>query len=150
MFPTAGLKSKGPDTRILNGKGATHEDMYMCQCGKFVRQFADAGTGPRRGGRPARGRPRETRGAQLFFATLRFVEKNADRKALSHEDIFRLHKIIAGEVMDQGSGRYRIIAIRVGRHVPPLPVDVSGLIDFLHLSDNSHVLPRYASEHENH
>ena len=98
-------------------------------------------------GRPVAARAK--REVLNYFATLRFVEKNADRKALSHEDIFRLHKIIAGEVMDQGSGRYRIIAIRVGRHVPPLPVDVSGLIDFLHLSDNSHVFPRYASEREN-
>ena len=84
-----------------------------------------------------------------YFAALRFVEKKADKKTISHEEILRLHKIIAGDVMDQGSGRYRIIAIRVGRHVPPLPVDVSGLIDFLHLSDNSHVFPRYASEREN-
>ena len=77
------------------------------------------------------------------------MEKNAEKKALSHEDIFRLHKIIARAVMVQGSGRYRIIAVRVGRHVPPLPENVSGLIDFLHLSDKSRVLPRYVSEHEN-
>jgi cell filamentation protein, protein adenylyltransferase len=64
-----------------------------------------------------------------YFAALRFVEKNADKKVLSHEDIFRLHKLIAGEVMDQGSaGRYRTIAVRVGRYVPPLPEDVSGLM----------------------
>ena len=39
-----------------------------------------------------------------YFAALRFVEKNADKQTLSHEDIFRLHKIVAGEVMDQGFG----------------------------------------------
>jgi Fic family protein len=64
-----------------------------------------------------------------YFAGLRFVEKNADKKTVSHEDIFRLHKIIAGEVMDQGTaGRYRTIAVRVGRHVPPRPEEVSGLM----------------------
>ncbi len=64
-----------------------------------------------------------------YFAALRFVEKNAAKKNLSHEEIFRLHKIIAGDVMDQGTaGRYRTIAVRVGRYVPPPPPDVSGLM----------------------
>ena len=64
-----------------------------------------------------------------YFAGLRFVEKNALKKSISHEDIFRLHKIIAGEVMDQGAaGRYRTIAVRVGHYVPPPPQDVSGLM----------------------
>lgn len=64
-----------------------------------------------------------------YFAGLRFVEKNAAKKAISHEDLFRLHKIIAGDVMDQGTaGRYRTMAVRVGRHVPPPPQDVSGLM----------------------
>jgi Fic family protein len=64
-----------------------------------------------------------------YFAALRFVEKSAGRKRLTHEDIFRLHKIIAGEVMDQGTaGRYRTIAVRVGRYLPPPPGDVSGLM----------------------
>jgi Fic family protein len=64
-----------------------------------------------------------------YFAALRFVEKNADKKNVSHEDIFRLHKIIAGEVMDQGTaGRYRTVAVRVGRYIPPHPDDVSGLM----------------------
>ena len=64
-----------------------------------------------------------------YFAALRFVEKSAAKKQLTHEDIFRLHKIIAGEVMDQGTaGRYRTIAVRVGRYLPPPPGDVSGLM----------------------
>jgi Fic family protein len=64
-----------------------------------------------------------------YFAGLRFVEKNTLKKSISHEDIFRLHKIIAGEVMDQGAaGRYRTIAVRVGRYAPPPPQDVSGLM----------------------
>lgn len=64
-----------------------------------------------------------------YFAALRHVEKQATKKRLTHEDIFRLHAIIAGEVMDQGeAGRYRTMRVRVGQFVPPPPEDVSGLI----------------------
>src|SRR5271155_3172114 len=64
-----------------------------------------------------------------YFAGLRFVEKNAARKIILHEEILRLHKIMAGDVMDQGTaGRYRTMAVRVGRYVPPPPADVSGLM----------------------
>jgi Fic family protein len=64
-----------------------------------------------------------------YFAALRFVENNAQRKTISHEEILSLHKIMAGDVMDQGTaGRYRTIAVRVGRYVPPPPGDVSGLM----------------------
>lgn len=64
-----------------------------------------------------------------YFAGLRFVEKNAAKKTITHEDILRLHKIMAADVMDQGTaGRYRTIAVRVGRHVPPPASDVSGLM----------------------
>ncbi|HHY84911.1 MAG TPA: Fic family protein [Verrucomicrobia bacterium] len=65
-----------------------------------------------------------------YFAALRHVEKQAGRKKrLAHEDIFRLHAIIAGAVMDQGeAGRYRTIRVRAGRLVPPPPEEVSGLM----------------------
>ncbi len=64
-----------------------------------------------------------------YFAGLRFVEKNAAKAKITHEEILRLHQIIAGDVMDQGTaGRYRTIAVRVGRYVPPPPGDVSGLM----------------------
>ncbi len=64
-----------------------------------------------------------------YFAGLRFVEKNAAKGSVTHEDVLRLHKIMADGVMDQGTaGRYRTIAVRVGRHVPPPPDDVSGLM----------------------
>jgi Fic family protein len=57
------------------------------------------------------------------------VEKNAEKKTLRQEDILKLHRILAADVMDQGdAGRYRTIAVRVGRHVPPPPQDVSGLM----------------------
>ena len=64
-----------------------------------------------------------------YFAALRFVEKSAGKSPVTHEEILRLHKIIAGEVMDQGTaGRYRTIAVRVGRYVPPPQEEVSGLM----------------------
>ena len=64
-----------------------------------------------------------------YFASLRFVEKNAAKKNITHEEILRLHKIMAGDVMDQGTaGSYRTMAVRVGRYVPPPPADVSGLM----------------------
>lgn len=64
-----------------------------------------------------------------YFAALRHVEKQAKKKRLTHEDIFRLHAIVAGEVMDQGeAGRYRTIRVRVGTFVPPTPEEVSGLM----------------------
>lgn len=64
-----------------------------------------------------------------YFAALRHVERQAAKKRLVHEDIFRLHAIIAGEVMDQGeAGRYRTMRVRVGQFVPPPPEDVSGLM----------------------
>ncbi len=72
---------------------------------------------------------RASREVLNYFAALRHVEKQAAKKRLTHEDIFRLHAIIAGEVMDQGEpGRYRTMRVRVGQFVPPPPEDVSGLM----------------------
>ncbi|HVU25461.1 MAG TPA: Fic family protein [Opitutus sp.] len=65
-----------------------------------------------------------------YFAGLRWVEKRArQKKAANHDDLFRLHSLLAEKVMDQGeAGRYRTIAVRVGRHLPPAPDLVSGLM----------------------
>lgn len=64
-----------------------------------------------------------------YFAGLRYVEKQANKKTIRHEDIFDLHRLLAGQVMDQGeAGRYRTIQVRVGRHFPPAAADVSGLM----------------------
>src|SRR5258706_1923635 len=38
-----------------------------------------------------------------YFAGLRFVEKNLKKTPLTHEDVLKLHKVIAGGVMDQGT-----------------------------------------------
>ena len=64
-----------------------------------------------------------------YFAGLRYVEKHAAKKLIRHEDLFELHRILADEVMDQGTaGTYRTIAVRVGHHFPPAAADVSGLM----------------------
>ena len=64
-----------------------------------------------------------------YFAGLRYVEKHAMKERICHEDLFELHRILAGEVMDQGiAGSYRMIAVRVGNHFPPAAADVSGLM----------------------
>lgn len=72
---------------------------------------------------------RERREVLNYFAALRHIEKNAGKKRLTHEDLFRLHAIMAGQVMDQGeAGAYRKIRVRVGPHIPPAPDEVSGLM----------------------
>ncbi len=73
--------------------------------------------------------PRAKREVTNYFAGLRYVEKTAAKSPLTHDDILALHRIIAAEVMDQGTaGRYRTIHVRVGRYTPPSPGDVSGLM----------------------
>ena len=78
---------------------------------------------------PARAE-RSRREVLNYFAALRWVEKRAKRKAvIRHEDLFRLHQLLAAGVMDQGeAGRYRTIQVCVGSHVPPAPEMVSGLM----------------------
>ena len=64
-----------------------------------------------------------------YFAGLRYVERNTAKEKIRHEDILELHRILAGEVMDQGeAGTYRTIAVRVGQYLPPPPDAVSGLM----------------------
>ncbi|MEO7538869.1 MAG: Fic family protein [Pyrinomonadaceae bacterium] len=64
-----------------------------------------------------------------YFAGLRYVERNAAKNRIHHGHLFTLHRILAGDVMDQGeAGRYRDIFVRVGNYVPPPPGDVSGLM----------------------
>ena len=64
-----------------------------------------------------------------YFAGLRYVERCAANPRIHHDDVFELHRLLADGVMDQGeAGRYRTIAVRVGRYLPPAPSEVSGLM----------------------
>src|SRR5437660_7096829 len=57
-----------------------------------------------------------------YLAGLRFVEKNTQRNIVTHAEVLKLHRIMAGEVMDQGmAGQYRTIRVRVGSYVAPPP-----------------------------
>lgn len=68
-----------------------------------------------------------------YFAALRHIEKHATKKSITHADVLKLHKVIAGQVMDQGqAGQYRSIRVKVGNFLPPPPEQVLGLMrDFL-------------------
>ena len=67
-----------------------------------------------------------------YFAGLRFVEKNAHRSAITHAEVLKLHRIMAGEVMDQGTaGEYRTIRVKVGDYVAPPPGQVRPMMSDL-------------------
>jgi cell filamentation protein, protein adenylyltransferase len=77
---------------------------------------------------PATG-PRPRREVANYFAGLRFVEKNARRSLIGHPEVLKLHRIMAGEVMDQGeAGKYRTIRVRVGGYIAPPPDRVKPLM----------------------
>ena len=67
-----------------------------------------------------------------YFAGLRFVEKNAQRNVITHTQVLKLHRIMAGEVMDQGTaGEYRTIRVKVGDYVAPPPDQVRPMMSVL-------------------
>jgi Fic family protein len=75
---------------------------------------------------------RSRREVANYFAGLRFVEKNAQLKAISHIEVLKLHRILAGQVIDQGEpGKYRSLRVRVGNYLPPPPERVKILISDL-------------------
>jgi len=72
---------------------------------------------------------RATREVVNYFAGLRFIEKFPPNKPITHKEVFKLHSLIASNVMDQGkAGQYREIHVQVCRYVPPSPEMVSGLM----------------------
>ena len=81
------------------------------------------------GREPAASDERSRREVTNYFTGLRYVEKQAAQGKVRHDHLFELHRILAGDVMDQGeAGRYRSIGVRVGDHFPPAPDDVSPLM----------------------
>jgi cell filamentation protein, protein adenylyltransferase len=67
-----------------------------------------------------------------YFAGLRFVEKNAQLRAITHTHVLKLHRILAAEVMDQGSaGEYRTIRVKVGDYIPPPPERIESMMSNL-------------------
>lgn len=73
--------------------------------------------------------PRSQREVANYFAGLRFVEKNARLATVAHRQVFKLHRILAGAVMDQGeAGKYRTIRVRVGSYIAPPPERVQPMM----------------------
>lgn len=67
-----------------------------------------------------------------YFAGLRFVEKNAQLAAITHAHILKLHRILAGEVMDQGkAGEYRTIRVKVADYIAPPPDRIAPMMSDL-------------------
>ena len=80
-------------------------------------------------GRPLHVAERSKREILNYFAALRFIERQQRMRTITHDEVLALHKLIATGVMDQGvAGRYRNMAVRVGRYLPPPPHEVSGLM----------------------
>jgi len=76
--------------------------------------------------------PRSRREILNYLAGIRFIEKHRNKRTITQEDVLQLHSVIGSGVMDQGrAGRYRDIAVRVGRHLPPPHQQVSGLMSEL-------------------
>lgn len=76
--------------------------------------------------------PRSQREVANYFAGLRFVEKNARLATVAHRQVFKLHRILAGAVMDQGeAGKYRTIRVRVGSYIAPPPERVQPMMSAL-------------------
>lgn len=94
-----------------------------------VRAIADGQAPVRPGARTAAAHERAQREVRNCLAALVHVEQNATQETIGHDDALALHAVLAGDVMDQGeAGRYRMIEVRVGDHLPPLPDAVPGLM----------------------
>ena len=79
---------------------------------------------------PTARRPR--REIANYFAGLRFVEKNAKRSTIGHPEVLKLHRILAGEVMDQGkAGEYRSIRVKVADYIAPRVEEVRPMMSDL-------------------
>lgn len=79
-----------------------------------------------------------------YFAALRYISKNANRKTISESDVFKLHSIIGRDVLDRGPlGKYRNFQVYVGNHMAPKADDVPYLMsDLLEwLNRNAKTLP---------
>lgn len=64
-----------------------------------------------------------------YFAALRYVERRQRARAIRERDVLKLHAIIGGGAMDQGTpGAYRRVRVWVGRHTPPDPRRVPRLM----------------------
>ena len=100
------------DTRVRNAHSSTAIEGNPLTL-EEVRAIEEGRELPATGSRPRRE-------VANYFAGLRFVEKNAQRRLITHDEILKLHRIMAGDVMDQGTaGQYRAIRVKVGDYIAP-------------------------------
>ena len=67
--------------------------------------------------------PRAKREVLNNLAALCHIERHANKKRITHRDVFTLHTMLAAKVMDQGNpGRYRDIQVSEGRYTLPAQV----------------------------
>ncbi len=67
-----------------------------------------------------------------YFAGLRFVEKSVSVKQITRTHVLKLHRVMAGEVMDQGkAGEYRTMRVKVGGYIAPPPEKVEPMMSDL-------------------
>lgn len=60
-----------------------------------------------------------------YLAGLKFIEKNPRIKKMAHEQILKLHFLVAKDVLHQGkAGEYRKMQVVVGNYFPPPPQQV--------------------------
>ena len=112
------------DTRIRNAHSSTAIEGNPLTL-EQVRAIEDGREIPATAQRPRRE-------VANYFAGLWFVEKNAKADAITHARVLKLHRIMAGEVMDQGkAGQYRTIRVRVGSYVAPPPERVQPMMSDL-------------------
>ena len=112
------------DTRIRNAHSSTAIEGNPLTL-EQVRAIEEGRELPATGSRPRRE-------VANYFAGLRFVEKNARLALISHREVLKLHRIMAGQVMDQGeAGKYRTIRVPVGGYVAPAPDTVQPLMSDL-------------------
>ncbi|MFH1830446.1 MAG: Fic family protein [Pseudomonadota bacterium] len=84
-------------------------------------------------GKEAIGYPdRHVKMAQNYLKALAWIQKRDKVTNMSESDIFKLHKIIAHEAVDEGHiGAYRKESVSAGLHVAPRWQDVKGLMHAL-------------------
>ena len=106
-IPAAQLDSRSRNTHsstAIEGNPLTLEQVRAVQEGRELAGIQD----------------RSQREVVNYLAGLRHIEQHPAKAKITHADIYKLHHIVAADVMDQGqAGQYRIFDVRVGAHIAP-------------------------------
>ena len=88
------------------------------------------------GGDILQAKPRHVHEILNYFAALRYISANADKKTITEKDVLRLHAIIGKNALDREPvGAFRKYQVYVGSHISPkpekVPIFVQELLDWL-------------------